>query len=160
MTATCTISCFCAHAHAEGGLPPEAAELPLCPAIFCTGSFAPGTLKLQTPTCFMSLLGCRFPHTFCLLNPVRSSLFTSALPVTDLETAAVHLKVMSCVLKETNKQEVRIRREFCFLVVSILHVICWEIHPRHLRHVSRLCLSATWDESFIHSLFICNYKAT
>lgn len=125
-----------------------------------TGSFAAATLKLKTPTYFMPRWGCRILDTFCLCNSVPSCLFTSTPPVTDLETAAVHLKVTSCVLKEINKQEVRIRRKFSLLFVSILHVIHWEIHPQHSHPVIRLCLSLTWDESFIHSVFICHYKTT
>lgn len=84
-----------------------------------TGSSTAGTLKLKTPTCFMPLWGCRFLHTLCLCNSVPSRLFTSTPPVSDLETAAVHLKVASCVLKEINKPEVGVRREFCLLFVSI-----------------------------------------
>lgn len=70
-----------------------------------TGSFAAATLKLKTPTCLMPLWGCRILDTFCLHNSVPSCLFTYAHPVTDLETAAVHLKVTPCVLKEINKQK-------------------------------------------------------
>lgn len=145
----------------NGGRAAEAAELSLCPVVSHREHRILRSSHLEIKnTHILYATGCRILDTFCLRNSVPSRLFTSTTPVTDLETAAVHLKVTSCVLKEINKQEVRIRREFCLLFVSILHVIRWEIHPQHSHHVIRLCLSLTWDESFIHSVFICHYKTT